>query len=330
MDAKKTIKAYIMPRPWVRVLLAVMTLSMALCLVLGLLTLNGEEADAVVFHPVDSETGGMAYIDVVGVSDWLYQYDDATYYSVEDAEGYLYTVRLTERQYNAMAEQQVFWNRESDSEPMPAPYRLVGLVQGTPDNVRSSLAQSWDITPAQYDNYFGILLLNATTSANAQASSGWFLGALFSGMFALLCCVFQFRAAGVAKKCLARLEETGMLEKAAMQLDNPVNQTVIGRNKAILTGDFLFGKGTGAVLAYSDIIWCYQQDQRRNFMVANSYLTAGTAFLAPQGVIDLNRPDKEGIIGDALTVIARKNPEVLVGYSRENSREYRILAGAGK
>lgn len=213
---------------------------------------------------------------------------------------------------------------------MPAPYRLVGLVQTTPENVRSSLAQSWDITPAQYDNFFGDLLLNATTSANAQASSGWFVGALFSFLFALLCAVFQFRAAGVAKKCLARLEETGMLEKAAQQLDNPVNQTIIGKNKAILTADFLFGKGTGAALAYSDILWCYQQDRRRNFTVANSYLTAGTAFLAPQGVIDLNKPDKEGIIGDALMIISQKNPQTLVGYSRENSREYKILASSGK
>lgn len=97
MDAKKTIKAYIMPKPWVRVMLVVMVAALAVCLTFGLLTLNGEETEAVIFHPVDSETGVMAYIDVVGVSNWLYQYDDAVYYSVEDAEGYLYTVRLTDR-----------------------------------------------------------------------------------------------------------------------------------------------------------------------------------------------------------------------------------------
>jgi hypothetical protein len=330
MDAKKTIKSYIMPKPWVRVLMVVMALVTVVCLTLGLLTLNGEEVDAVVFHPVDSETGVMAYIDVVGVSNWLYQYDDAVYYSVEDAAGYLYTVRLTDRQYRAMGPQQDFWNRESDDAPMPEPYRLVGLVQATPDNVRSSLAQSWEITPAMYDSFFGDLLLNATTSVNAQASSGWFVGALFGFLFALLCAVFQFRAAGVAKKCLARLEEGDMLEKAAQQLDNPVNQTVIGKNKAILTADFLFGKGTGAVLAYSDILWCYRQDHRRNFMVANSYLTAGTAFLAPQGVIDLNMPDKEGVLDEAIEIIARKNPQVLVGYTRKNGREYKILASSGK
>lgn len=330
MDAKKTIKHYIMPKAWIRVMTIVMLVGLAVFLTLGLITLSADQEDAVRFNPVETETGVMAYIDVVGVSNWLYKYDDAVYYSVEDAEGSLYTVRLTDRQYNAMKEQQAYWNRRSALEPMPAPYRLEGLVQVTPSNVRSSLAQSWDITTAQYDAYFGDLLLNATTSANAAASSGWFVGAMFCFIFALLGVVLGFRANAVAKKCLARLEETGMLEKAAMQLENPVNQTVIGKNRGILTADFLFGKGTGAVVAYSDIIWCYQQDQRRNFMVVNSYLNLGTAFLAPQGVVDLNRPDKQGVIGDALVMIAQKNPRALVGYSRENGQEYKILASSGK
>ena len=330
MDSKKIIKRYIMPGFFVRFGAIVLALVFAVTLVMGLLALNAETPDPVEFYPSETPTGTMAYIDVVGVSNWLYQYDSAVYYSVEDAEGYLYTVRLKDSQLKAMAAQEEYWNRTTESAPMPEAYRLVGYVQKTAGDVKESLAQSWDITEAEYLEYFGENFLNATTSVGAENSVGWFIGALFSGLFSLLFFILQARAASVSKKCLGILEERYLLEKAAQQLQNKDAQIVIGKNRGILTQDFIFGKGTGAVLAYSDIVWAYKQDAKRNFMNVNSYLMAGTVWMGAQSVIDLNAPDKTGCIGDALAVIGRRNPEVLLGFTNENRKAYRVAVKAAK
>lgn len=330
MDSKKMIQKYIMPGSFIRVGCFLFTALLVLTLVMGIQVLNADVGDPVDFYPSETPTGTMAYIDVVGVSNWLYQYDDEIYYSVEDAYGYLYTVRLNDSQLKAMSAQAEYWNRTTETAPMPEPYRLVGLVQETSDSVKQSLSQSWGISTAEYEEYFGLNLLNATTSVGAQKSAGWFFAALFSGMVALLCIIFQLRASKVAKKCLKALEEQGLLEKAAQQLDNPVDQTVIGKNRGVLTQDFIFGKGTGAVIAYSDILWAYKQDQRRNFVAVNSYLMVGTPWMGVESVVDLNRHDRDGYIGDALATIAQHNPEAMVGYTNENRKAYKAAVKAAK
>lgn len=330
MDSKKIIKRYTMPGAFVRVGCVLFTILLAATLVMGVLALNAQVEEPVEFYPSETATGTMAYIDVVGVSSWLYRYDDMVYYSVEDAEGYLYTVRLKDSQFNAMTAQQAFWNRATENEPMPQAYRLVGYVQQTTDELKENLAQSWSITVEDYDLYFGTLFLNATTSVGAENSAPWFLGALFSGLFALLCFILQSRAASVSKKCLKVLEEHCLLEKAAQQLENPTDHLVIGKNRGILTQDFIFGKGTGAVIAYSDVLWAYKQDQRRNFVVANSYLVVGTAESGVQNAIDLNRGDRQGHIGDALAKISEKNPQAMLGYTNANRKAYKAAVKAAK
>lgn len=330
MDSRKIIQKYIMPGGFIRVGSVLFAVLLAVTLFMGLTAMNAEMPDPVEFYPSETPTGTMAYIDVVGVSNWLYNYDGAIYYSVEDAEGYLYTVRLKDSQLKQMSQQEEYWNRTTETAPMPAAYRLVGYVQKAGDDIRESLAQSWDITPAEYAQYFGENYLNATTSAAAENSAGWFVGAMFSGLFALLCLIFQARAASVSKKCLRVLEERCLLEKAAQQLENAEEHLVIGKNRGVLTRDFLFGKGTGAVVACSDIRWAYKQDAKRYFMPVNSYLMVATSWMGVQSVIDLNRPDKSGCIPEALEVIGQRNPEVLLGYTNENRKAYKTALKAEK
>ena len=330
MDSRKIIRKYIMPGGFVRVGMVLCAIALVVTLVMGLLVLNAETPDPVEFYPSETPVGSMAYIDVVGVSNWLYNYDGAIYYSVEDAEGYLYTVRLKDSQLKEMAAQEEYWNRDSETAPMPAPYRLVGYVQDTADHVRESLAQSWDITVTEYDQYFGDYFLNATTSAGAEKSAGWFVGTLFSGLFGLLFLILQMRAASVSRKCLRVLEERCLLDKAAQQLENAEEHQIIGKKRGVLTRDFIFGKGTGAVVAYSDVAWAYKQDQKRNFVLVNSYLMVATAWMGVQSVVDMSGPDKTGAIGETLAVIGQRNPEALLGYTKENSKAYKAGIKAAK
>lgn len=329
MDSKKIIKKYIMPNSLVRICAVVFGAVMVVTLFMGITALNAEVPDPVDFYPSETPVGTSAYIDVVGVSNWLYQYDEAIYYSVEDAYGYLYTVRLKDSQLKEMAAQEEYWNRTSETAPMPEPYRLVGVVQEASASVKESLAQAWGISESEYVEYFGVNFLNATTSVGAENSSVWFIGAFGSFLVTLLCLVFQLQAAIVSKKCLKELEERCLMDKAAQQLSFAENHFVVGKNRGILTQDFIFGKGTGAVVPFSDVVWAYKLDQRRNFAIASSYLMVGTPWMGAERIIDLNQADKYGYISDTLAMIAEKNPNAMLGYTKENRRAYNAVK-AGK
>ena len=330
MDSQKIIKKYIMPGGFCRFGRIVFTLLTVALLVMGFVTLNTDTGEAVPFHPIDTPTKTMAYIDVVGLSNWLYQSDSVTYYSVEDDMGNLYTVRLKDSQVQEMAAQEKYWNRETELEPMPAPYRLEGYVQSASTEVKSSLAKSWDISTEEYEMYFGLNYLNATTSVASEKAAGWFVGALFAFLFALFFLLIYGRAASMAKKCLKHLEERNLTDRAAQQLENTAGHTVIGKNKAIMTQEFLFGKGTGAVLPYSEILWAYKQEVRRYGIPVNCYLVAGTAYLKPQGVIDIPGADKKGFLGDALAILAQRCPNAALGFTNENRVAYNAAFKAAK
>lgn len=324
MDAQKTIKKYILPNTMstVSIILVVVALILA---VIGITAMGGADDTSELFYPNDSETGTMAYIGVVGVSDWLYQNDDAVYYTAMDAEGYLYTVRLSSIQFKKLAPQFDYWMDESADAAAPAPVKLEGLVRDVPSDVRSSLAECWEITTVEYDQYFGSKLLDATSSTGEEAGAPWFFGALLLGLVGLVFLLVSGRSKRNAKKCLKVLEEKNLLERAAAQLENPVGQTVIGKNRGILTQDFLFGKGTGMVVAYSDMIWVYQQDRKRNFVPVNSYLMVGTMATAVEAAVDLNRTDKEGVISQAMVVISQRNPDAMIGYSKEFAKNFSAI-----
>lgn len=324
MDSEKTIRKYIL-RPWMKTVGLVLTLAAAVCLIMGFYSLGTADNSAAAFYPDDSETGTMAYIDVVGISPWLYKNDSIVYYTAMDAEGYLYTVRLSERQLKQMNAQQEYWLDESEDAAAPAPYRLEGYVKETTASIRSNICDVWQITEAEYARHFGAKYLDATTSVSMESATPGFVLALlffFSGFIFLL---IYWSSSRVAKKCLRRLEELCLTERAAQQLQNTEHHMVIGKNKGLLSQDFLFGRGTGIVVPYSEILWCYQQNRRVNLIPVDSYLMVGTKATAVVAAVDLGGNDSKGIIAQALAIICQRNPNAMAGYTAEASRAFNAI-----
>lgn len=324
MDAQKTIKKYILPKTMTTVALVLAVAAVVLA-VLGVGAMKSADTEALEFFPSESKIGTMGYIEVVGISDWLYQYDEDTYYTAMDAEGYLYIVVLSDSQFKNMAPQLEYWNDEDPNAVIPAPVRLEGMVTKVSSDTRSAISEVWQLTTAEYDQYFGTLFLDTTTSTAEAAAAGWFVFALLCGIVAIAFFVVTAQASANAKKCLRRLEELNLTERAARQLANEEYTTVIGKNRAMMSQDFIFGKGTGVVVPYSDIVWCYQLDRKRNMIPVNSLLMVGTMTMNPVGAIDLNRPDKVGVIAEAMDIVAQRNPHALVGYSKEYAAQYKSL-----
>lgn len=324
MDAQKTIKKYILPKTMSTISIILVVLALV-CAVMGIAALGGADDTALEYYPNESAVGSMAYINVIGVSDWLYQNDEAIYYTAMDTEGYLYTVRLSDSQFKSLSAQFDYWMDENEDAIPPAPFKLEGLVRDITSDIRSTLAECWEMTTVEYDQYFGNTFLDATSSPSEEASAPWFFGALLLGCFGLVFLLVSGRSKRNAKKCLRRLEELGLTERAAQQVEMADSNTIIGKNRGMLSRDFLFGKGTGMVVPYSDIIWAYQLDRKRNFVPVNSYLMVGTMATAVEGAIDLNRPDKQGCISEAMEIIAQRNPEAMIGYSKEFAKNFSAI-----
>lgn len=326
MDSRKIIQKYIGAPGWMAVVGWILAVVTAACIGVGAISYaSGADVVPAAFYPSETKTGTMAYIDVVGVSNWLFKSDDITYYTAEDAAGYLYTVRLSDAQYDAMAAHQAYWNRETEDAPAPEAYHLVGYVQDITSLMRENLANSWEISEEDYDYYFGTKFLNATTTTSEQTSSMYFIGALFAGLLALLCLIRCLGVGSSVKKSLNQLEERNLLDKAAQQLEFTEGHTVIGKNRAILTQDFLFGRRTGVAVAYDDIHWAYQQDRRRGFFITGACLIIGTVFMKLQVTIELNGADRNGYLGDALATIAQRNPRAMTGYTNTNRKAYKAI-----
>lgn len=331
MDAKKVLAKYVKSSPgftitgWVCIALAVVIVIMGLVAYSSANDVEPQE-----FFPSESEVGSYVYIDIVGISPWLYKYDDAVYFSVEDSLGYLYTIRWTESMRDDLIEYQAYWERPEDSDmEMPEPLRVCGIAQTTSSDTRENLAQVWDISELEYNQYFGTLYMNANSTPGSSSSSGYYMGALFLGILGLLFLMQTIKPSKDFRNCVKALEEAGELEQAAEELSRG-EYTTIGKDRGRMTSRYIFGKGTGVVVRYSDILWCYKQTLRRNFISVNAFLIVNTAKHAGLTAVNFGRHDKKNELEQALVYIAQRNPNAFIGYTQPNIVAYNELKRAAK
>ena len=121
-----------------------------------------EEDEAIHFIDAMGSDGTPAYIDLIGISDWVYRDGDKRYYAAED-ESYLYIVSVTEDQLAEMSEEQVYWGRDEDSEDPPV-YHLTGTMGTIDSEVREAFKTVFEIDDTDFDYYFGDDYLDATAA----------------------------------------------------------------------------------------------------------------------------------------------------------------------
>lgn len=325
MDSKKILAKYIKPSSWPNIVGYILLGLAVVFLICGIFASSNAKNDAtepVLFDALESKSNSYVYLDVVGISNWLYDYDGAVYYSAEDAEGYLYTVRVSDSEYKKMTAQQEYWLREDEDEPQPEPYRLVGLAMTTASTVKDSLADSWEISASEYEEYFGTMYLNATTDPSDEAFAGWLFGFLMCLIFGVLLCIVNIAYNGNFKRTIQALEQANLLDRAAAELES-ADVMIVGKDRARLSGGFLFGKGTGVAIPYSDIQWVYHRNQKSYFVTVNCFLIVNTNQRANIVAVNFGGADKNNVLGAAVDFMAQRNPNMLLGYTGANQRAYK-------
>jgi hypothetical protein len=130
-------------------------------------------------------------------------------------------------------------------------------------------------------------------------------------------------------KTIQMLEQANLLDRAAAEL-NDSNNLIVGKDRARLSEHFLFGKGTGAVVPYSDIQWVYHVNHKRYFITVNCSLCISTLYRTY--TISYGKADKNNEMGHAVEVdlMAEHNPNILLGLNSANRRAYNERKKAAK
>ena len=256
-DSEKKIRAFIRPGKAVRIVLwCAFALTAVLTAVGFVFKLNKNLAVSVKFDAMNSPKETYSYIDVVAMSDWLYEYtyndNKETFYVVMDTDGYWSFAAVSSKDLSHLRAQRMYW--DGLTETAPEPYRIYGEAWPLNASSRtwSELYKLSGVTSAEeFENQFGQMYLLGGYNPYSEIGGGFHLGAIFIGLFAvitLLCVSPKMIKTG---KSIRALKKEGQLEAAAAELETvtPIGPCVIGDG-------FLTVSRQGVAIPVGDIKSC--------------------------------------------------------------------------
>jgi hypothetical protein len=332
MDSKTILANYVKPNK-ILVILAVVLLVVGLVSI-PMISISSEEAakaagDPVAFHNNNSAHGTYCYADIIGISNWLYKYDNNTYYTAMDADGNLFTICVSDSTYNAMDAQFQWWMSEDEDEAPPAPYRVEGIAKTTTITIKSNLSTSWEISQSEYAELFGSVYLDTKSSPADDSASVWIFACIMSFSCALIFFLCGIPGNANFKKCMTNLEAKNLLDSAARELESP-DTVQFGKDQARLSRNFLYCKRGGIVIPYTDILWAYRRQVKQYFIFTVSTTLVVHTPYGEFNAIAVGGNDKKNDLNQFFQAIAMGNPEVLIGFTSQNQQEFKARKQARK
>lgn len=285
-------------------------------------------ADAVPFDPT-VESDDYVYLDVVGVSSWICKYTTnnsytVTYYAAEDVDGYLYILKMTPADYAKLAVQHQWWDSDKTGS-MPKPYRLYGSSSHISADKLADCADSFVLGIDEFKDYFGTYALDVGSSP-AEDSNAMFV--VFTGICGLACLAFAYVTRyifGGAKRALKLLRKRGELEQAAAELESSAAMPA-GMDIARVTEHYVFGKSTGSVISYDDILRIYTSNVYNKGRVAASSVMVSTIDKKRITAASVAKGDASvAYIDSILSAILQHKSDVIVGWDKATNKAYAQL-----
>ena len=313
---------------WLALLGALATLSM--CTVFAK---SDDISKAAPFDPINSGNDDYVYLDIVGISDWFYEYTidstKQTYYVAMDNDGYRYIVEMKPSDMGKLTAQNDWWNSDATDKP-PAAERVYGSPSSLSSDKIKDFSGVFEISEDEFEKYFGTKCFDAWSSPAKGTNSLYTFFTVILGVMWLMFSIASRSINGGAKRSIAALKRRGELDQAAAELEAS-SGGVIGLDRARATEHYLFGRGTGSVLRYEDILWFYDRSVYNRRTLAATYIVANTA--EKKGINAVNfgaAGNTPQLVEQVSQIILEHNPDAMSGFSKENKREYKALAQQAK
>ena len=234
---------------------------------------------------------------------------------VMDEDNYLYIVRLTSDEYDKIYQ---YFERNKEKENVE-PYRIVGHTKEFDSKIQELAMDAYNegseseddvITEDNFNEYFGVFYLDMSSEKDYSIPAVLiFVSSIFSITFLAL----GLKATSKTKKTV----ESEEYQKAIEELDNPEYET----KGAILTKNYIVYSNCGLnIVSYKDITWVYRHTYRYNGVPNHSlaYYVRGSKKM---NLIGFGFNQKQ--VDELVIYISKKNPNVLVGYTKENIKEHK-------
>ena len=143
--------------------------------------LNSRPApDPVPMDEASVEVGDYAYIDAIGVSDWVYQPGKSTtYYLVMDENHYSYVVKIPDKEIGQYTAQNLWFEGKTDEE---VPVRITGRVKKMNDVVKQAFIEVWELKEDEFEMYFAEQMLWAGETPSGATGSVFIFFAVLTGI----------------------------------------------------------------------------------------------------------------------------------------------------
>lgn len=328
------------------------------CVVMGILLQKGRktlEAAPLVVDDVCLEDYN--YIDVYYMSEWIYKVtlgggEQEVFYMAWDADDYGYLVRLTDEQYAQFSDIVDYTNIEDANLPdstgqvaqglstlsadfpandlpsndtmptdapqiaKPDPVRLSGIIRTIPKDYLADIASYYDMTTADFIDYYGDYYIDGTITPT-ELDNTFFYYALYVFVLASGFLLSAIGYTSQLSKELKYLKRNGLLERAESEFRYLKGDP---RSDALVSTAFIYGRHQNIVLPLADVLWIYRHDIKLLF--ARSVIVQLMTYDGRAYALRMSRGTSRRTADAIVQAVAARNPEVLVGLTRENHRLY--------
>ncbi len=283
---------------------------------------NITDLNSIIVSKEKDKTNKVSYINAQTIPYKFAVYDDTTdsYYIVCD-DRFMYIVYMSTADYNKL-------NHESIE---TTPIKIKGVTKQTTKDIKElaidayndGLEEAEKLTLADFNDYFGEVYLDLTVenSVTAGLQAVLFILLLLFGNVIFLIGLFQVFGfiRGFKKLDSMQIEE----------LDNEMSEKeafYYGKAHLYLTRNYIinFG-GTFRVIPYKDLLWMYRFEQRTNGVKTAQSLKVLTNEGKTYSIANMDLVTKKSkeIFEEIWNTIAKKNENILLGYTKENIRAMR-------
>lgn len=260
------------------------------------------------------QEGSYATVTIDSVPILFATNDYENYYIVMDTNNYMYLSRLTDDTYNKL-EKEYSTNKSIN-------YTLTGYLYNAPEELQKLAMDIYNeemgeeiITKYNYHTYFGSTYLDETNNPNANDTflAIGFILIIVSIIIFIVYLVNVIKTKKTYKK-YSKEELTTILQES----------TTIAYPKAniYLTSKYIISTSSGiTVTKYEDLVWMYIQRRTYNFINIGTNLLGRTN---NNKVVNLAVTYRNNyLLEEIISEIEKHNKNILIGYTKENSKAYR-------
>lgn len=266
----------------------------------------------------EEKEGQKAYLNVEMISEAFAAYDDTTdaYYYVSDGD-YYYIVYLTKDKYNEISK------KDLSAEP----YKIYGVARHTQDDVKRIVIEDWntnleegeaELTSEAFFNYFGDLYLDQTSLYSENA----LVYIIFGILLLILGIVLTITGIIKRKRNASYLKKLDTNEISNIENEMSDSNSFYYKSVGLyLTNNYLIVINSQfKVYKYNEILWMYKHENYYNGIKTSQSITIFTSDCKTSNIatIALATKNQKEVFDEIWNTITNKNPNLKVGYTKEN------------